>query len=93
MPEDSKPKVSHVVGGIVLLLVNLIGGWLSGFRTGGESNTDAAIYMISSAVLLPLTIVAITLIWRSQRIPRSIAKNFMLASVVPAISNYGLLFA
>ena len=92
MSESSKPKLSHMAGGIVLLVVNLIAGWMSGLRTG-QGNGDAAIYMIVSAVLLPMAIIAITLIWRSQRNPRSIAKTFMLASVVVAISNYGNLFA
>lgn len=92
MTEIAKPKTMHVVGSAVLLFVNLAGGWLAGIRTGAQSSADAAIYMLSTAVFLPLMIVAIALIWKSQRNAAACIKNFMLGSVLAAISNYGILF-
>ena len=92
MTEAAKPKTMHVIGSVVLLLVNLVGGWLAGIRTGADSNADAVVYMLSSAVLLPLVIVAIALIWKSQRNAAACVKNFMLGSALAAISNYGILF-
>ena len=88
-----EPKVLHVIVGSVLLVTNLAGGWLASVRAGAENNVDAALYAFSSAVLLPLTIVLIGSIWKSQRNSAGFARNFMLGGALSAISNYGLLFA